>query len=269
MNRKVMSAEAESKTPALILVNPQLGENIGAAARIAANFGFSDLRIVNPRDGWPNPAAEAMAAGALEVITPQVYARLEDALKDIHTVYATTARPRDMEKIVYGADEAIALAKAKQSQGQTIGILFGAEKAGLHNDVIAGADAIITLPISPKFSSLNLAQAVAVIAYEWVRGEAQNQKEAQKPFEEARELPATKQDFEGMMGHLQAELEEAGYFYPPEKTDLMMRNLKAAFARGEWTTQEVQTFRGVIKALAKGRGEKWRAGRLLADRNQE
>lgn len=156
--------------PAIILVNPQMGENIGAAARAMLNFGITGLRLVNPRDGWPSAQAEAMSVGALEKMPPvQVFDSTEEALADCHYVYATTARPRDMTKPVFTAKGAARDMHERQAQGQKIGILFGAERSGLDNDDVALAHAVLTIPANPDFTSLNLGQGVLLVAYEWLQ----------------------------------------------------------------------------------------------------
>lgn len=239
-----------SLPPALILVHPQLGENIGAAARVMLNFGLTDLRLVAPRDGWPNPAAEPMAAGAFEAgVAARVFETVEAAVADLTHVLATTARPRGMEKDVLETVGAVARLAARPGQG---GVLFGAEKSGLPNDAVALADAILTYPVNPSFASLNLAQAVGVFAHAWgARGGGLGK------FDGAgaeRAPPAARGDILRMFEHFERELERAGFFYPPEKTPLMTRNLRNALVRADWSAQEVRTFRGAIKALALGRG---------------
>ncbi|MEO0982538.1 MAG: TrmH family RNA methyltransferase [Pseudomonadota bacterium] len=240
--------------PSIVLVEPQLGENIGAAARVMLNFGLTDLRLAGPRDGWPNPAAEAMSAGAFEAgLHVTVFDTVEAAIADLSYVLATTARPRGaMEKPVHGPAEAVAAIEARGGGG--CGVLFGAEKSGLSNEAVTLADAILTYPVDPAFSSLNLAQAVAVFAQAWP--------EAAPPPEGfgGVDAPASREDLVGMFEHFEDELERAGFFFPPEKTPLMKQNLRNAFIRGQWTTQEVRTFRGAVKALALGRG-KARVGR--------
>lgn len=235
--------------PAFILVTPQMGENIGAAARVMGNFGLPDLRIVDPRDGWPNLKAESVAVGSPVLKEAVLTYTLDDAIGDLTRVYATTARPRGMEKQVLTPREAMAQAKAAIQAGEKVGILFGGEKAGLPNDAVAGADAIITLPVEPGFSSLNLAQTVGVLAYEWRAGDP-----PPAEFEPLAD-PASKADMERLYDHFVAELDRAGFFHPPEKTPLMINNLRAALARARFTEQEARTFRGAIKALALGRGK--------------
>lgn len=235
--------------PAFILVTPQMGENIGAAARVMGNFGLPDLRVVDPRDGWPNLKAESVAVGSPVLKNATLAYKLDDAIGNLTRIYATTARPRGMEKRVLTPREAMAEVRAATEAGERVGILFGGEKAGLPNEAVAGADAIITLPVEREFSSLNLAQTVGVLAYEWRAGDP-----APDDFDQVGE-PATKADMERLYDHFVEELDRAGFFHPPEKTPLMVNNLRAALARARFTEQEARTFRGAIKALAIGRGK--------------
>lgn len=236
--------------PAFILVAPQLGENIGAAARVMGNFGLSDLRLVAPRDGWPNPTAETMSAGALpHVVEARVFDTVEAAVGDCSLVLATTARPRGMEKPVLGAGEAAARIQATEGQAA---VMFGAERSGLPNEAVALADAIVSFPVNSAFASLNLAQAVALVAHACA-GEVATGLPA--GFEASLDEPATREELIGMMEHFEAELDRAGFFFPDEKRAPMVQNLRNAFTRAGWTAQEVRTFRGAIKALALGRGK--------------
>ncbi|MEL6856797.1 MAG: TrmH family RNA methyltransferase [Pseudomonadota bacterium] len=237
--------------PIIILHRPQLGENIGSAARVMLNFGLTELRLVAPRDGWPNPASDPLSAGAFEAgVNVSVFDTVEAAIADLGTLLATTARPRGMEKDVVDAAGSTALIK---SRGLKTGILFGAENHGLPSDVVGLADAILTYPVNPSFASLNLAQAVGVFCAAWgASEEAIGRWEGEKASVDA---PAPKEDLIRMFEHLEEELERAGYFFPADKTPLMKTNIRNAFIRGNWTTQEVRTFRGAIKALALGRGK--------------
>ncbi len=234
--------------PVIVLVNPQLGENIGAAARVMGNFGLSDLRIVAPRDGWPNPKARPMSAGAFDenVVKASLFDALEEAIADLTLVMATTARPRGVVKPVTDARGAV---EAAAPYGDKAGIMFGPEAAGLSNDHVALADLIITYPVNRDFSSLNLAQAVGVFCHAWgALGEGRVAE-----FDGV-DMPAKREDLIRMMEHFEEELHAAGFFHPPSKTPLMTQNLRNAFTRAGWTEQEVRTFRGAIKALAHGRG---------------
>jgi tRNA/rRNA methyltransferase len=238
-------------SPIVILAEPQLGENIGSTARAMLNFGLTELRVAAPRDGWPNPAAEPMAAGAFEAgVTVTVFDSVEAACADIGYLVAATARPRGMEKPVTNAAGAIDWIDTQPVQA---GVMFGNEAQGLSNDHVALCDAIMTYPVSKAFASLNLSQAVIVFAHAW--GEAAGQGGRFEGTEAGVGDPASREDLIGMFEHFEYELERAGYFHPPDKTPLMTRNLRNAFIRGQWTTQEVRTFRGAVKALALGRGK--------------
>lgn len=248
--------DPEITKPAFVLVEPQLGENIGAAARIMGNFGLSDLRLVAPRDGWPNPAADTMSAGAFEsAVRVRVFDTLETALADTHYVYATTARPRGMEKPVTGPRNASVDMASRCAIGEQVAILFGAERSGLPNEAVVLSDCILTYPINPAFSSLNLAQAVSVMAYEWG---ARSETALPDVFAGEGAPAASRDQLVGLFEHLEAELQTAGFYYPADKTPVMKQNLRNALLRARFTEPEVQTLRGVIKALAKGRGEAWR-----------
>lgn len=238
-----------SVAPSIILVEPQLGENIGSVARVMLNYKLTDLRLVKPRDGWPNPSAIPMAAGAFDSgVFVKVEDKFEAVVEDREFLLATTARPRGMTKRV------IEPAQAVKDLPINSGIVFGGEQSGLSNSVVALADAIVTLPVNPDFASLNLSMAVGSICYAW--GQAQGSKgRFEKTAKHSYEQTANKQELLAMLQHLESELEQAGYFFPPEKTETMQQNLRNAFAKANWTEQEVRTFRGAIKALAKGRGE--------------
>ncbi len=234
--------------PTVVLAHPQLGENIGMVARAMLNFGLTDLRLAIPRDGWPNEKAVSASAGAVDVIEKaKVFDSVEGSLRDLDLVFATSARPRDLLKPVLGPDEAAAQMHAATRQGRKIGVLFGGEKAGLHNDHVALADAVIHYPVNPAFASLNLAQAVLVLAYEWFKaGEL-------LPVPNADEAPkkmATKAELLGFFEHLEDELDQAGFLLPVEKRPNMVRNLRTMFTRIGLYDQEVRTLRGIVKALA-------------------
>jgi tRNA/rRNA methyltransferase len=239
------------QAPCVILNEPQLAENIGAVARVMANFGLSDLRLVRPRDGWPQPRAWASASGAdWPLDEARVFDRLEAAVADLRLVLATTARPRETELAVLTPREAAASLAEAAEQGWPCGLVFGGERAGLTADDIVLAKGVVTIPIDPKFRSLNLAQAVAICAYEWRVLEEAGPPPAFGP----RTAPAEHAELMGLFGHLETELEAGGFFHPPEKRPAMIRNLRAALSRAELTDQEVRTFRGVVTALSKGRG---------------
>lgn len=237
--------------PVFVLVEPQMGENIGATARAMLNFGLSGLRLVNPRDGWPNEKAGAMSAGASFVIDQtRVFSSTADAIADHNYVAATTARPREALLPVLSPAEIALEMKARIARGEKCAVLFGGERAGLSNEDVTRADAIVSIPVNPAFASLNLAQAALVVAYEWAKADARKGLGA----DEAVAVPAPKADFERFFDHLVGELDAAGYFFPEEKRANMLRNLKVAFQRAGLTESETRSLRGVIKALVKRRG---------------
>lgn len=250
MSDEVKSGPEAALGPAVVLCEPQMGENIGAAARAMANFGLSDLRIVAPRDGWPNEKADANAAKALPIIkAARVFARLEDAIADLCFVYATTARDRDVTKAVRGPVHAARHMRALEGEGARAGLLFGRERWGLSNDEVALADEILTLPVVAEYASLNIAQAVLVMAYEW-RKAGFDDPDAALPFAMSdRSPPATKAEVLGFFEHLETALDERHFFRPPEKRPTMIRNLRAIFQRRQLTAQEVRSLRGVVTAL--------------------
>lgn len=237
--------------PAVILVNPQLGENIGSAARSMLNFGLTDLRLVAPRDGWPNPAAVTLAAGAFSVIdNARIFETTEEAVADLNYLLSATARRRDIELPVQGVDGIGARLRSMEASGTRTGILFGPEKSGLTNADVALSDAILTYPVNPAFQSLNLAQAVNVFAFLYASGEG-----VPDTFEDALSDVAPRDDLVRLFDHLEAELENAGFFFPASKMELMRHNIRAPLTRARMTEQEVRTFRGIVKALSKGRGQ--------------
>jgi tRNA/rRNA methyltransferase len=237
--------------PCVILNEPQLAENIGAVARVMANFGLSDLRLVRPRDGWPQERAWASASGAdWPLNEANVCATLEEAIGDLKLLYATTARPRETQLPVLTPREAAGELRASAGQGMATGLLFGGERAGLETADIALCQAIVTIPIDPRFRSLNLAQAVAINAYEWRVLEDAG---APPAFRDGPE-PADQASLLGLYEQLEGELDDAGFFHPPEKRPSMVRNLRVVLARSRLSDQEVSTLRGVVTALSKGRG---------------
>ncbi|SCZ11619.1 RNA methyltransferase [Microvirga guangxiensis] len=236
--------------PVIILVEPQLAENIGMVARAMANFGLSELRIVAPRDGWPRKGAHSAASGAVHVLEgATLYDTAREAMADLNFVFATTARERGQMKRVFGPDEGMAEAYRRIAEEQRIGIMFGRERTGLENDEVSLADAIITFPVDPQFSSLNLAQAVLLVSYEWRKlatGRA-------LPFSGERiSPPAPREMVTSFFDYLEDEL-EAVNFYPEDKKPTMARNMRDIFHRLEMTEQDVRTLRGAIRALAEGR----------------
>ncbi|HET7409719.1 MAG TPA: RNA methyltransferase [Paracoccaceae bacterium] len=237
--------EAPPDGPAFVLVQPQMGENIGAAARAMWNFGLRRMRLVSPRDGWPNPAAVAMASGAGGLLDEaQLFATTAEAVADCGTIYATTARPREMTKRVLTPEAAMAEARATCAAGGRVAVLFGPERAGLLSEDVVLADAIVSVPVNPAFGSLNLAQCVLLTAYEWRReGEA---------VPAAAPERADSSDVGRLLDHLTAELDEAGFFFPEHKRAAMVANLHNLFRRAPLTDQEVRTLWGVVRALAGG-----------------
>lgn len=246
-------ATATLTVPPVILLNAsQLAENIGAAARVMANFGLSELRLINPRDGWPQERAWASASGAnWPLDEAKVFDSVAAAIADLHTVYATTARPRELQLPVITPRIATAQLAHQAWQGLRTGLLFGGERAGLETSDIALCQAVVTLPIDPRFHSLNLAQAVAICAYEW----RMTQTETAPPKFRPATPPAEGAALLGLYEHLERELDAAGFFHPPEKTPSMVQNLRSALGRAAFTDQEVRTFRGVVTALSRGRGK--------------
>ena len=237
--------------PAVILCQPQLGENIGAAARAMKNFGLSDLRLVAPRDGWPNERASAMAAGAGDIVaSARLFATLKEALADLNLVYATTARERGITKEVLTQVEAARRLRLASARGEKTGLLFGNERAGLDNDDISLADAVITIPTA-EFSSLNLGQAVLLNGYEWFR-QADATPHARTEHGPLHRKPTREEMFQ-LFDHLEGELAKSGFLYPPDKHPPMVRALRATLHRARLTYLEVQTLRGMIVALVRGK----------------
>lgn len=240
--------------PAIILVQPQLAENIGMAARAMANFGLHELRLVAPRDSWPNPAADRAAAGATGVLAAaKVFSTTAEAVGDLSFVLATTARARGQMKKVLAADAAFALVGGRVAAGRAAGILFGRERTGLENDDISLADAMLTFPVDPAFSSLNLAQAVLLAGYEWRRVVAGIG--AAHPRAKPGTPPASRASIVALFDFMEDELDRAG-FYPPDKRPSMTRNMRDMFHRMEMTEQDVRTWRGAVRALAEGRARR-------------
>ncbi len=237
--------------PSVILCAPQLAENIGAVARVMANFGLADLRLVAPRDGWPQPRAWASASGAdWPLDNARVFSTLGEALADLQIVFATTARPRGASLPVLTPREGAVQLNDACDRGWACGLVFGGERAGLTADDTVLAQAIVTVPIDPRFASLNLAQAVAINAYEWRLCQS-----AVPPVGfGGGEPPASQSAITGLYGQLEKELDAAGFFHPPEKRGSMVRNLRVALGRARLSDQEVRTFRGVVTALSRGRG---------------
>jgi tRNA/rRNA methyltransferase len=235
---------AKAETPVFVLVHPQLGENIGKAARAMLNFGLTEMRLVAPRDGWPNPSAGPAASGADEVLAnARVYASTAEAVADCAHVYATTVRKRGVTKPVLTPEAAAGEIATQQGRSA---ILFGAERSGLETGDVALARAIVTVPINPQFSSLNLAQAVILVAYEW----SKHCKLALPTLEE--ELPpAPQEELDGLIAHLEGLLEPKGYFRPPSRATATRLTLRGLLTKPAWNHLEVRTLRGVLSALGK------------------
>ena len=234
-------------SPAIILCEPQLGENIGTAARAMANFGLWDLRLVNPRDGWPNERAVAAASKADHVIEQvRVFETVDAAIADLSLVHATTARRRDMQKEVVGPEESARRMGVHIAGGRAAGLLFGREKWGLYNEEVALAESIVTLPVEPAFASLNIAQAVLLMSYEWRR---HSDLGGELPFSGGLEETAPREELLGLFGHLESTLDRTGFFKTDGKRPTMINNLRAVFSRAGMTSQEIRTFRGVISSI--------------------
>jgi tRNA/rRNA methyltransferase len=241
-----------SRAPIVILAQPQLAENIGAVARVMANFGLSELRLVKPRDGWPQERAWASASGANWPLDgAKVFETVAEAIADLSLVMATTARPRETQLPVLTPRQAAGDLHARVAAGQAVGMLFGGERAGLETQDIALCQAIVTIPVDERFRSLNLAQAVALNAYEWRLGVDEGPRQA---FAHNALPPADQASMMGLYEQLERELDEAGFFHPPAKRPSMIRNLRVALGKAQMTEQEVRTMRGVVTALSKGRG---------------
>ncbi len=235
--------------PAFVLTRPQMGENIGAAARAMWNFGLDHMRIVAPRDGWPNPAAVAMASGAGRLLdTATLCADLPEALGDCDFVFATTARQRDLTKPIFSPEAAMEETAARIAQGQRVAVLFGPERAGLENDDIARANAIISVPVNPQFASLNLAQCVLLVGYEWRRASAEV---TARSTEMAGTDWAKGQDIEALASHYEERLETAGFFFPDHKITSMKLNLRNMWSRLPLTRADVQMLHGMMRQMVR------------------
>ncbi|KJC37058.1 RNA methyltransferase [Bradyrhizobium sp. LTSP885] len=237
--------------PVVILVEPQLGENIGMAARAMGNFALSRLRIVKPRDGWPNVAAQRAAAGADHILdTVELFDTVEQAIADLTLVFATTARAHDQAKPVVGPEGAAREIVGHVATGGGAGILFGRERSGLTNDEVALANRIITFPVNPGFASLNLAQAVLLMGYEWFKLSTTGALPFAMP---ERSEPASQHQMQAFFDNLVAELDKVEFLRPAEKRDTMLVNLRNIFTRMDPTKQDMHTLHGVVMAIAEGR----------------
>ncbi len=241
-------AQTPDAGPAIILVEPQLGENIGMVARAMANFGLAELRLVSPRDGWPSDKARAAASRADHVIdATRVFEDLPSAVADLNFVFATTARQRDGFKEVRGPVEAGRMLRARARTGQRTGILFGRERFGLYNEEVALADEIVTFPVDPGFSSLNIAQAVLLMSYEWRKSGLEA--ETDTNFATPEMPPATKDQLHSLFDHLEAALDARGYFRPQAKKPKMVDNLRAVLTRPGFAEPELKVLHGIVASL--------------------
>ena len=241
---------ASPQPPVIVLVRPQLAENIGKAARAMLNFGLTELRLVAPRDGWPNPAAGPAASGAdLVLAGAEVFGSVGEAVADCANVYATTVRKRGVSKPVVTPEQA---ARAIHGEPGRSAVLFGPERSGLETDDVALARTVLTVPINPEFGSLNLAQAVILVAYEWskhVPSVAEGGQALAQPPAVDLDPPAPQQELDGMIAQLDAMLEVSGFYHPPDRTPATRRTLRTLLTKPGWSAQEVRTLRGVLSAL--------------------
>ncbi len=263
VSRSAPDTEMGTGKPAVILVEPQLPDNIGMVARAMANFGLEDLRLVAPRDGWPNERARIAASGATFIIDDAVAVPdFATAIGEFTWVCATTARQRDLAKPVLSPELAIAEMRRRMAAGERVAIVFGRERNGLETSEIANVDAIVMAPVDPQFASLNLAQSVLLIAYEWIKQSGNATLGRVTTYETPREAglhgrgfqSATKAQLQGFFEHLETELDRMGFFNPPEKRPTMVQNLRTLFTRLGASEQEVRTLRGIVKALVHGKG---------------
>ncbi len=235
--------------PVIVLVRPQLGQNIGKAARAMLNFGLTEMRLVAPRDGWPNPEAGPAASGAAEVLEgATVFDTTTEAIADCSLVYASTVRRRDLVVPVVGPEE---MTREIRSTEGRAAILFGPERSGLETEDVALANRIVTVPINREFSSLNLAQAVILVAYEWSRGA-----ELVQPTVKEVEPPAPMAELGGLIGQLDEALEKVGYYFPPDRVQVTKMTLRTILTKPQWSSREIQALRGVVRALSENRSSK-------------
>ncbi len=244
-----MTQIGQPTQPAFVLVRPQMGENIGAAARAMWNFGLERMRLVNPRDGWPNPAAGALASGAGRLLdAATLHDDLPGAVADCTWVLATTARPRELTKPVYSPERAMQLAVERIASGERVAVLFGPERTGLENDEVARANAIMTVPVNPAFPSLNLAQCVLLAAYEWQRQKGGYAHEIDDP---GKHDWATAIEVEKLAEHYEERLEQAGFFFPAAKAENMKVNLRNLWSRMRLTQADVQMLHGIMRQMVR------------------
>lgn len=257
------SQPAEVPAPSVLLMAPQIPDNIGMAARAMGNFGLDDLRVIEPRDGWPSEKARAVASGAAAIIDgAQLHDTLSQAIADLNWVCATTARQRDMRKPVLTPAQAAAELHRRSAAGERCGILFGRERNGLESHEIADCDAVVMIPVMPEFASLNLAQAVLLLGYEWLkesdRASLGRVTTYETPMQTGvylnKDMPATKQELLGLYEHLEAELDRLGFFKPSTRRHVVVRNVRNMIGRMNATEQEVRTLRGIVATLSHGKG---------------
>lgn len=242
-----MTTSSPLPAPVIILVTPQLHENIGMSARAMMNCGLTELRLVAPRDGWPSERAGAASSGALDLMpAPKVFDTTAEAISDLNFVYATSGRLRHMVKPIYTGPAARDDMKDRTSRGEKVGILFGAERTGLLNEDLMLANAILNFPTNPEFSSLNLSQAVLLVGYEWLMA---HDKTENRRYDTVQSPPATLEETNFLMQRLETELARHGFFTAPHLQETVMRNIQNMFRRAEMTSQDVQTFQGIISAL--------------------
>jgi len=235
--------------PSVVLVRPQMGENIGAAARGMWNFGLDRMRVVAPRDGWPSQKAVAMASGAGRLLDEAGhFDRVEDALADAHFVLATTARPRGLTKPVLSPEEAMRQAAERIARGENVSIMFGPERSGLENEDIAQANAIVSVPVNPDFPSLNLAQCVLLLGYEWRRA---TENISAETMEMAKTEWADTGEIEKLSEHFEVTLDQAGFFFPEAKAEGMKTNLRNLWSRMPLTRSDVQIFHGMMRQMVR------------------
>ena len=242
---------SSDKQPSIILVKPQMGENIGSAARAMLNFGLENMRIVEARDGWPSQNAVATASGAGRVLDKaRHFSNFSDAVSDCHFMFATTARSRDLTKPVYSPKEAMVIASKKISDGENVGLIFGPERAGLENKEVVRSNALVTVPVNPNFSSINLAQSVLLMSYEWfLATQVHTDKSKQKSQTEAASII----EIEKLAQHYEIELEKKSYFFPIDKASSMKSNLRNIWSRLPLTVSDVRAFHGILRHLIKSR----------------
>ncbi len=251
MGRASKGRETAVATPVIVMVRPQLGENIGMAARAMLNCGLSQLRLVAPRDGWPNERAQRAASGADIVLErAELFDSVADAVADLERVVATTARNRELSQRILTARHAASEIRGWVGDGRAVGILFGPERTGLENDDMVHADTALSIPLNPQFSSLNVAQAVLLVAYEWA---AAGDTTPPERMADHAERPATKAEMQNLFDHLERALDQSGFLRNKDMRPSTVLNLRAFLQRAQMTEQEARTFHGVIKFLSKNR----------------